>query len=55
MEDGAIAIGDTSVQVTDADGNFRDLTDILKDVEAATNGMGDAEKATALQATFTAD
>lgn len=55
MEDGAIAIGDTSVQVTDADGNFRDLTDILRDVEAATNGMGDAEKATALQATFTAD
>ena len=55
MKDGAIAIGDTSVQVTDADGNFRDLTDILKDVEAATNGMGDAEKASALQATFTSD
>lgn len=55
MEDGSIAIGDTSVQVTDADGNFRDLTDILRDVEAATQGMGDAEKASALQATFTSD
>ena len=55
MEDGAIAIGETSVQVSDADGNFRDLTDILFDVEKATEGMGDAEKATALQATFTAD
>ncbi len=55
MKDGAIAIGDTSVQVMDAEGNYRDLTDIMKDVEAATNGMGDAEKATALQSTFTAD
>lgn len=55
MEDGAIAIGDTNVEVMDADGNYRDLTDILKDVEAATKGMGDAEKATALSATFTSD
>lgn len=55
MEDGAIAIGDTNVEVMDADGNYRDLTDILKDVEAATQGMGDAEKATALSATFTSD
>jgi len=55
MKDGSIAIGETSVQVMDAEGNYRDLTDILADVEAATNGMGDAEKATALQSTFTAD
>ena len=55
MQDGAIAIGDTSVAVTDADGNFRDLTDILTDVESATYGMGDAERAAALSATFTAD
>lgn len=55
MKDGKIAIGETSVEVMDAQGNYRDLTDILKDVEAATNGMGDAEKATALQSTFTAD
>lgn len=55
MEDGAIAIGNASVAVTDADGNFRDLTDILADVEGATAGMGDAERAAALSATFTAD
>lgn len=55
MKDGAIAIGDTNVEVMDADGNYRDLTDILKDVEAATIGMGDAEKASALSATFTSD
>ena len=55
MEDGAIAIGETNVQVMDAQGNYRDMTDILKDVEAATNGMGDAEKAAALSSTFTAD
>jgi len=55
MKDGAIAIGDTTVQVMDANGNYRDLTDILADVEAATNGMGDAQKASALSSTFTAD
>lgn len=55
MQDGSIAIGDTSVAVMDADGNFRDLTDILLDVESATDGMGDAERAAALQTTFTAD
>ena len=55
MEDGKIAIGDTTVEVQDAQGNYRDLTDILKDVEDATDGMGDAQKATALQSTFTSD
>lgn len=55
MEEGAIKIGETSVSVSDAQGNFRDLTDILLDVEKATNGMGEAERAAALGATFTAD
>lgn len=55
MEDGAIKIGETSVAVSDAQGNFRDLTDILLDVEKATNGMGEADRAAALGATFTAD
>lgn len=55
MKDGQIMIGDTAVTVMDANGNYRDMTDILKDVEAATQGMGDAERATALSATFTAD
>lgn len=53
MEDGKIQIGDTAVAVTDANGNFRDLTDIMLDVEAATEGMGTAERSAALSATFT--
>lgn len=55
MNKGAIKIGDVSVAVQDADGNFRDLTDILTDVQAATEGMGNAQRAAALAATFTAD
>lgn len=55
MEDGKIQIGDTAVAVQDANGDYRDLTDILKDVEGATKGMGKAEKAAALSTTFTAD
>ncbi len=55
MEDGAIAIGDQSVAVMDAQGNYRDFAEVIADVEAATAGMGDAEKAAALQSTFTAD
>lgn len=54
MKNGAIQIGNTSVQVKDSEGNFRDLTEILADVEAATDGMGTAQKASALQSTFTA-
>lgn len=55
MENGAISIGETSVKIMDAQGDYRDLTSILKDVESATNKMGDAEKASALSSTFTAD
>ncbi len=55
MENGQIAVGNTSIAVMDSEGNFRDLTDILRDVEAATNGMGDAERSVALSSTFTAD
>lgn len=55
MKDGKIAVGDTSVAVMDSAGNFRDMTDILKDVEGATDGMGDAQKQAALMSTFTSD
>lgn len=55
MDDGAIKIGNASVAVMDIDGNYRDLTDVLLDVESATNGMGDAQKAMALSSTFTSD
>lgn len=55
MKDGHIQIGNTKVAVQDANGNFRDMTDIIADVTKATDGMGDAEKTAALQSTFTAD
>lgn len=55
MVDGKIAIGDVAVEVMDANGNYRDMTDILADVEAATDGLGDAERAAALQSTFTSE
>lgn len=55
MENGKVMIGDTAVQVQDADGNFRDLLDILEDVEGATEGMGTAQANAAQLTTFTAD
>lgn len=55
MKNGAIQIGDTSVKVQDANGNFRSMTDIIRDVDSATKGMGDAQKTAALMTTFTAD
>ena len=55
MDEGKVMIGDTAVAVQDANGDYRDLTDILRDVEKATKGMGKAEKAAALSSTFTAD
>lgn len=54
MKDGKIAIGDTNIAVADSEGNFRDLTDIMKDVEKAVDGLGTAESSAALSATFTA-
>lgn len=55
MEDGAIKIGDMSVKITDAQGNFRDMADIVRDVNKATDGMSESERMVALQSTFTAD
>jgi TP901 family phage tail tape measure protein len=55
MQNGAIQIGNTSVKVQDANGNFRSMTDIIRDVDKATEGMGDAQKTAALMTTFTAD
>lgn len=55
MEDGAIKIGDTSIAVQDAQGNFRDFTDVLTEVGEAVDGMGSAERAAALSEVFTAD
>ena len=55
MEDGAVQIGETSVAVLDSEGNFRDLTDVVADIEAATSGMTEGQRAAALAETFTAD
>lgn len=55
MEDGKIMIGDTAIAVQDAEGNFRDFTAILGDVEDAVAGLGTAERAAALGEVFTAD
>lgn len=54
MKNGKIQIGDTSIAVQDQNGNFRNMVDILADVEKATDGMGSAEKSAALMTTFTA-
>ena len=47
-EDGKIAIGDKNVAIVDANGNYRDMTDILADVQKATEGMTQAERDMAL-------
>jgi TP901 family phage tail tape measure protein len=55
MKDGAISINGTSVAVSDANGNYRDMIDIMADVEKAVDGMGETERSAALSAVFTAD
>ena len=47
-EEGAIAIGKKKVAIVDANGNYRDMTDILADVQVATEGMTQAERDMAL-------
>lgn len=50
-----VDIGNTAVAVSDANGNYRQLTDVLEDFEQATNGMTEAEQTSALQNALTAD
>ena len=52
MEDGAIKIGDTKVAITDSSGAFRDMVDVIADVEAATSGMTAEQRNAALQQIF---
>lgn len=54
MDNGAIKIGKASVAVQDAQGNFRDLNEIMTDIGKATEGLGTAEASAALMETFTA-
>lgn len=51
-KDGAIAIGETNVAIVDSQGNYRDMADIMADVETATKGMTMAERDQALGAIF---
>ena len=55
MQDGAISINGTSIAISDANGNYRDMIDIMADVEKAVDGMGETERSAALSAVFTAD
>lgn len=51
-EKGAIAIGENKVAIQDAQGNYRDFTDIMGDVIKATEGMSQAEADAAMSAVF---
>lgn len=51
-EDGAIAIGESSIAVYDAEGNFRGMSAIMEEVEAATEGMSDEQRRNALASVF---
>ena len=55
MENGAISIAGTTVAIADANGNYRDLIDIMADVEAITGNMSETERSAALSSVFTAD
>lgn len=52
VENGAIAIGEASVSVYDANGAMRSMSDIMADVEKATEGMDGATKDAALSNIF---
>lgn len=51
-EDGAIAIGEHSVSVYDANGSMRAMGDIMADVEKATSGMTTEQRDSALADVF---
>lgn len=55
MKKGNITINKQKIAVQDSNGNYRNMIDILRDVDKATAGMGDAQKAAALSTIFTAD
>lgn len=51
-DDGAIAVGDMSIALYDAEGNMRDLGTIMTEVETATDGMSGATRDAALSNIF---
>ena len=52
-EDGAIAIGDTSIALFDAEGNMRNMGDITGELAGATKDMSDEQREAALRSVFT--
>ena len=52
---GAIEVGKTKVAIVDANGKYRDMADILADVEKATKGMTQAQKDQALSSIWGTD
>lgn len=52
MENGKVAINGTNIALADEAGNWRDLIDILADVEQATAGLGEAARSQALGEVF---
>lgn len=51
-KDGAVAIGDSSVAIYDAEGNMRSIVDIMKDFESATEGMTQEQRNNELASIF---
>lgn len=52
---GAASIAELGLQVSDADGNMRAMPDILRDLNAATQDLGNTERKAALQKIFGAE
>lgn len=53
MKDGAITIGQTAISIQDSAGNYRDMTEIMREIDAVTASLGSADRAAALKAVFT--
>jgi len=51
-EDGAVAIGDQSVALYDAEGKMRPMPDVIGDIARATEGMSNEQRDAALSAVF---
>src|SRR5699024_6568863 len=51
-EDGAVAVGDQTVALYDADGQMRDMTEVVDDLIVATADMSDEQRDAALAAVF---
>jgi len=52
VEDGIVDFGDFSVALFDAEGNFRDMGDVIGEIEAGTQGLSDAQREAALRGVF---